>query len=125
MNAFYTEALHEYDSIHKDMEIQDTRVKKDSKITEKQFTGMCKSVFTASDHSMCNLKVIKEKKVRKNGKQVRERSYGLVPNKDLEKEIQKFNIDNEENKIDDIKNCPLNLYNTLDTSGTGLKTEIN
>ena len=120
MNEFYTEAKHEYDSIQKDMDIQDKRVKKGS-ATEKQFAGLCKSVFTASDHSMCNLEVIKESKVRKNGKQVRVRSYGLVPNKELEKEIKTFNndLENKEHIIneDDIKNCPLNMYNNLVTSG--------
>ena len=116
MNDFYTEAQHEYDNIRMDMEIQDKRVNK-GKPTETQFTGLCKSVFTATDHSMCKLEVIKERKVRqKDGTRTRVKSYGLVPNKSISDEVSNFNLENKDNQIDD-KNIPNTLYNNLKTTG--------
>lgn len=123
MDAFYEEAKHEYNIIQKDFGIEDKRTKKGD-VTPSQFAGLCKTAFTASTHSMCNLEVIEEKKVRKNGKQVRVRSYGLVPNRNLGNQCVHFNDKvSSEHKAETVglcsahKSIPVNIFNTLSTSG--------
>ena len=116
MNDFYTEAQDEYDNIRKDMDIRDQRVFKSNKPTATQIAGLCKSVFTATDHSMCNLEVVNEKQVTQDGKRIRVRSYGLVPNKNIQEQVIKFNLENKDYQIND-ENIPLTLYNNLRTTG--------
>lgn len=123
MDEFYEEAKHEYNNIQKDFGIQDKRVKKGD-VTPTHFAGLCKTVFTASTHSMCNLEVVNEKQVRKNGKQVRVRSYGLVPNGDIGMQCLLFNEKvSSEHRAETVgmrsahKSIPVNIFNTLSTSG--------
>jgi hypothetical protein len=119
MDEFYDDAQTEYENIQKDMGIQDQRTKKGSKIvTQRQFKGCIESVFTQSEHSLCNLSVVGEKRVTKNGKRAIVRSYGLVPNKEIKADVELVNqsCDFEKYNIQDIniKETPKLLYENLD-----------
>jgi hypothetical protein len=118
MDEFYDDAQTEYENIQKDMGIQDKRTKKGSEVTQRQFKGCLESVFTQSDHSLCNLSVVGEKRVTKNGKRAMERSYGLVTNKETKDVVNLINTtcNFEKYNIPDIniKEISKLLYENLD-----------
>ena len=116
LNDFYRDAKSEYNQIQKDMGIRDTR--KNDEVTERLFTGCIKSVFTEAEHSLCNLEVVEEKREQRNGKRVRIRNYGLVPNKEILSENNGNNQEMKNINVNEInaRNVPKEIFDSLNTN---------
>ena len=115
LNNFYMEARDEFKKIQSDMGIQDTRTNK-NEVSEKNFVGLVKKVFTESENSMCNLKIVGT--TRKGPQRIRENTFKLVQNKEIGREVFALNLQLERHELPKLKglNISKTLFETLEAN---------